>query len=39
MPRKRGKNRYFGSSGKKKENKEEDDKPEQGRHTSFDVRI
>lgn len=35
----KGKNRYFGTSGKKKENKEEDDKPEQNKHMSFDVRI
>jgi hypothetical protein len=35
----KGKNKYFGSSGKKKENKGEDDKSEPGRHTSFDVRI
>ena len=35
----KGKNKYFGSSGKKKENKGEDDKSAPGRHTSFDVRI
>ena len=35
----KGKNKYFGSSGKKKENKEEDDKSDKSRHTSFDVRI
>lgn len=35
----KGKNQYFGTFGKKKENKEEDDKPEQNKHMSFDVRI